>query len=165
MRGGVEYPPLPLRWIVAVFVAWLFAVAMTAAFACQPVPTCSDPGTIPGYECATPTPTLRWDYSESWQNDLVAYRVYYRSPLEQWSLDRSWTVGCWIYEDTDTGAFSRAYCYGRDLDVPVQRNVERDLTDVEYAVTAIDRWGVESLNKSNSVYVCQPELWRGGPYD
>lgn len=162
-RAVSAYARLPLRWIVAVFVVELLALVMTAAFACSPLPTCGDPGTVPGYECATPTPTLRWTYDEGQQNGLIGYRVWWRVPPQAWSVDRSWVVPCWIYVDEETGISSRVFCRGRDLDEPVQRSVGLELTDVEFAVAAIDRWNTNSA-RSGIVGACMPPIWRGGPY-
>lgn len=149
-------------WIIAVVTVLLYLGTYSCVDgprACEPAPSCDTPG------CATPTPTLAWDYSQAWQNDLVGYRIYYREGNQPWDAARSWVAGCWIVLNEDDGSYSRTYCYGTDMDIPVQRFVERDFYEMEYAVKAIDRNEVESASYSNSVVICQPPIWRGGPYN
>jgi hypothetical protein len=143
-------------WIIAVVTVLLYL----GTYSCvNPVSAC-EPNTV----TYTPTPTLKWEYDQGQQNNLLGFRVWWkRAYPEAWNVSRSSIVNCWIEVDEDTGISSRQYCQGTDIQIPLQRYAEADTEELEWTVTAVDRNTFES-EKVAGVFICMPRIWRGGPY-
>ena len=131
--------------------AVFFALAFVA---CNALGVCT-----PDVVTWTPTPTLQWDAVAA--ANLAGYKVY--DNVSGVLVLRA-TVPCesWL-EDPDL-LISRVYCRGVDLPYPVQRATDVQSDALNFCVKAYTTANVESVDCSNVVSVCMPQVWPGRPW-
>jgi hypothetical protein len=132
----------PTLWLVAA------VLVLTAKAA-----TCT-----PDLATYTPTPTLKWDQvTVAPGSVLVGYKLFWRFPggTFQFLVD----LPCWTEEDGSRN------CPGGALipDLAVQRFVVGQLETIEFALKAYDTRGGVSVDFSNAVSICMPEIYPGRP--
>jgi hypothetical protein len=131
------------------------------AVICAPIPTCTP--SLPT-NCATPTPVVIWDGIHD--ANLAGYRLYVRVAGGPFALASD--LPCeWADLDEDFVLDARL-CRGADIGIPLQRYCPACLPFnlYEFAVTAYNLTGIESLAYSNGIPVCMPpvcDISRHGP--
>jgi len=123
---------------------------------------------LPDLQAFTPTPTIAWDrvsycfrYTDDplWtiDCDLGAYRIMMRrGPFGAWTL--AYDSPCFWYVAPGEEPLHQCNAYA----VP-QRFTDDPLEEVDWCVKAVNAYGVESVDCSNVVDVCMPEVWPGPP--
>lgn len=135
----------------------MLTIASVVLAACVPLPTCS--ATVPP-PCATPTPVVAWDQVAD--ADLAGYEVDYRTTGTQ-TFTKLADLPCQMWIDDDGVNFR--YCPGQDGGFPFQRFPLTPLASYDFCVRAYDTAGNRSIDCSNIITICMPDVWTGGPYN
>ncbi len=129
----------------------MILAALLLAAACVPLPTCS--ATITS-NCATPTPTIKWDQPAS-DVPATVYRLIWRRVGDvQWRGLYDLAVF-----DEIVGDESEKRIPGVEMDVPLPRILPttEQLIEVEVSIISVAANGVEAA-PSPSITICMPPL-------